>query len=132
MRKWMASEVRKVRRLRAQGMSASEIGVIVGRSRNSVISLWHRETEFPYMEAEREAAHRRRLLKIKNEGWALRQMHDEIAAGIARNWAITKAVREGGAAIPAIAQALGLSKQRVSQIIIKTLGQGLRESRKAA
>jgi hypothetical protein len=110
----------RLRQLEAQGLSAAKIAAKLGVSRNSVIARSQRlrglSRTFPSYLREQEkvrakiAAHKREMESL------LSKLRQEIARGVARKQAIAHA-RKAGATLQAIGEVLGVTRQRVRQIL---------------
>jgi DNA-directed RNA polymerase sigma subunit (sigma70/sigma32) len=114
----------RLQQLEAQGLSAAKIADKLGTTRGSVISRSQRlrgiYRTFPsFLRQEREArarsAARQKGRQSKTDA-VLSKFRQEIAHGVARNQAIIRA-REAGATLQAIGEVLGLTKERVRQIV---------------
>lgn len=102
--------------------SAAQIGMMLGKTRNAVIGRYHRlsETRFPY-EARKQALQRarreRRIAeRTKRNHGALSLMHRAMQRGASRDQAI-KIARKQGASLRAIAADVGVSYQRIQQVM---------------
>jgi hypothetical protein len=110
----------RLQQLEAQGFSAAKIAAKLGTTRGSVIARSLRlrglSRRFPSYLREQEKA-RARIAAHKREMEAvLSKIRQEIARGVTRKQAIAQA-REAGATLQAIGEVLGLTKERVRQII---------------
>jgi hypothetical protein len=124
---WTAEKDRQLRRLEAKGLTARQIGEQIGTSRNAVIgrSARLRGLVFPCQirrEKEDQARRRERLQQRKQRNdAALAVMHRAMAKGVERDAAIVAAVQARGT-YQAVGDELGLTRQRVQQIIALRLG----------
>jgi hypothetical protein len=126
---WTAEKDKQLRRLEAAGLSAAQIAGRLGTTRNAVIgrSVRLRGLIFPsQLEREqRERALRAARLRERKERTtaSLTSMRRAIAKGTPRNAAIVAAVT-GSASVTyrAIADELGLTRQRVQQIAAAMVG----------
>jgi hypothetical protein len=124
---WTKAEDRLLLRLWPDH-SASEIGVRVHKSRNAVIGRYHRlqHTEFPHVVRNRKERREARRLALEAE--ERMQLHhavalqDSIGRGIHRRAAILQALI-AGAMIRTVGHALGVTRQRVHQLIHAADGQ---------
>jgi hypothetical protein len=118
---WTPQRDKRLRQLAAKGLSARQIGARIGVGRNAVIGRWARLRGLVFRcEVEREkklraeaAARRRKKQRII--ATALSSLRRAMARGVARDAAIAAAIK-AGATYHALAQELGLSRQRVHQI----------------
>ncbi len=121
---WTPERDERLRRLKAEGLSAREIAEKLGTNR---IAVWGRlqrlsgaALTFPaYIRLEKEARARaavRIKARARIASSAMAKMRQEIARGVDRNQAIAKA-RKAGATLQAIGDAVGISKERVRQIV---------------
>jgi hypothetical protein len=121
---WTAEKDRQLRRLEAAGLSAAQIADRIGTTRNAVIgrSARLRGLVFPsQLRRQRsEQALRAARLRQKKERMAapLAAMRRAIARGTPRDTAIVSAVK-ARVTYQAIADELGLSRQRVQQIVAR-------------
>ena len=121
---WTAEKDRQLRRLEAAGLSAAQIADRIGTTRNAVIgrSARLRGLVFPsQLRRQRtEQALRAARLRQKKERMAgpLAAMRRAIARGTPRDVAIVSAVK-AQVTYQAIADELGLSRQRVQQIVAR-------------
>jgi hypothetical protein len=122
---WTAEKDRQLQKLEAAGLSAAQIADRLGATRNAVIgrSVRLRGLVFP-SQIRRERAQRalvaaRRQQHKERIAAALAVMRRAIAKGTPRDTAIVLAVR-ARATYQAIADELGLTRQRVQQIIAKS------------
>ena len=119
---WTTEKDRQLRRLEAAGLSAAQIADRIGATRNAVIgrSARLRGLVFPSQlrRQRREQALRAARLRQKKERMAapLAAMRRAIARGTPRDAAIVAAVK-ARVTYQAIADELGLSRQRVQQIV---------------
>jgi hypothetical protein len=121
---WTTEKDRQLQRLEAAGLSAAQIADRLGATRNAVIgrSVRLRGLTFPSqikrqraqraVRAERLHQHRERIAA------SLAAMRRMMAKGTPRDTAIVSAVKSR-ATYQAIADELGLTRQRVQQIIAK-------------
>jgi hypothetical protein len=122
---WTAEKDKQLRRLEAAGLSAAQIADRIGATRNAVIgrSARLRGLVFPsQLRRQRiEQAMRAARLRQKKERMAapLATMRRAIARGTPRDAAIVAAVK-ARVTYQAIADELGLSRQRVQQIVAKS------------
>jgi hypothetical protein len=121
---WTAEKDKQLRRLEAAGLSAAQIADRLGTTRNAVIgrSVRLRGLIFPsQIQRQRsERASRAALLHQQKERAALSlaSMRRVIARGTPRNTAIVSAVKDR-VTYQAIADELGLTRQRVQQIVAR-------------
>jgi hypothetical protein len=122
---WTAEKDRQLRRLEAAGLSAAQIADRIGTTRNAVIgrSVRLRGLIFPSQlrRQRREQALRAARLRREKErtAVALAAMRRAIARGTPRDVAIVSAVK-AHVTYQAIADELGLSRQRVQQIVARS------------
>jgi hypothetical protein len=122
---WTAEKDRQLRRLEAAGLSAAQIADRIGTTRNAVIgrSVRLRGLIFPSQlrRHRREQALRAARLRRDKErtAVALAAMRRAIARGTPRDVAIVSAV-QAHVTYQAIADELGLSRQRVQQIVARS------------
>jgi hypothetical protein len=122
---WTAEKDRQLRRLEAAGLSAAQIADRIGTTRNAVIgrSVRLRGLIFPSQlrRQRREQALRAARLRREKEltAVALAAMRRAIARGAPRDVAIVSAVK-AHVTYQAIADELGLSRQRVQQIVARS------------
>jgi hypothetical protein len=122
---WTAEKDRQLRRLEAAGLSAAQIADRIGTTRNAVIgrSVRLRGLIFPSQlrRQRREQALRAARLRRDKErtAVALAAMRRAIARGTPRDVAIVSAVK-AHVTYQAIADELGLSRQRVQQIVARS------------
>jgi hypothetical protein len=122
---WTAEKDRQLRRLEAAGLSAAQIADRIGTTRNAVIgrSVRLRGLIFPSQlrRQRREQALRAARLRREKErtAVALAAMRRAIARGTPRDVAIVSAV-QAHVTYQAIADELGLSRQRVQQIVARS------------
>lgn len=118
---WTSERDTRLIKLQADGLSGSEIAEIFGTTRNAVIARSNRirGVVFPADKARRErlvvefaALERKRLAK---QVLTIQQLRQNLKSGMDRRHAIGLA-RQDGATSVAIAAALGISRQRVSQL----------------
>jgi hypothetical protein len=119
---WTPERDKHLQKLEAAGLSATQIAARLGTTRNAVIgrSARLRHLVFPsQMQREKRekalAAERRQQKKRRIEA-ALAAMRRAIAKGTPRAIAIAAAVH-AHATCQAVGNALGLSRQRVHQIV---------------
>ena len=122
---WTAEKNKQLQRLEAAGLSAAQIAERTGTTRNAVIgrSVRLRGLIFP-SQIQRERSERAlraaRLLRQKERTAAsLASMRRAIARGTPRDVAIVLAVK-AHVTYQAIADELGLSRQRVQQIVSRS------------
>jgi hypothetical protein len=121
---WTAEKDKQLRRLEAAGLSAAQIADRIGITRNAVIgrSVRLRGLIFPsqLQRQRREQALRAARLRQEKERTAvsLAAMRRAIARGTPRDVAIVSAVK-AHVTYRAIADELGLTRQRVQQIVSK-------------
>jgi hypothetical protein len=121
---WTAEKDKQLRRLEAAGLSAAQIADRLGTTRNAVIgrSVRLRGLTFPsQIQRERtkralHAAHLRQ--REERAALSLASMQRLIARGTPRSTAIVSAIRNQ-VTYQAIADELGISRQRVQQIVAK-------------
>jgi hypothetical protein len=122
---WTAERDKQLRRLEAAGLSAAQIAGRIGTTRNAVIgrSVRLRGLIFPSQlrRQRREQALRAARLRREKERSAvwLAAMRRAIARGTPRDVAIVSAVK-AHVTYQAIADELGLSRQRVQQIVARS------------
>src|SRR6202162_1889890 len=122
---WTTEKDKRLQRLEAAGLSAAQIADRLGTTRNSVIgrSVRLRGLIFPsQLQKQRsERALRAARLRQQKERTAvsLASMRRAIARGTPRNVAILLAVK-AHVTYQAIADELGLSRQRVQQIVSRS------------
>jgi hypothetical protein len=121
---WTAEKDKQLRRLEAAGLSAAQIADRLGTTRNAVIgrSVRLRGLVFP-SQLQRQRAERAlqaaRLQQQKERTAAvLASMQRVIARGTPRDVAIVSAAK-ARVTYQAIAEELGLTKQRVQQIVAR-------------
>jgi hypothetical protein len=121
---WTAERDKQLRRLEAAGLSAAQIGDRLGTTRNAVIgrSVRLRGLIFPsQIQRQRtERALRAAHLHQRKERatLSLASMRRVIARGTPRDTAIVSAIRDQ-VTYQAIADELGLTRQRVQQIVAR-------------
>jgi hypothetical protein len=120
---WTAEKDKQLRRLEGAGLSAAQIAPRLGTTRNAVIgrSVRLRGLIFPSQrqrEQKERALRAARLREQKERTTAsLASMRRAIAKGMPRNVAIVAAATgSGSVTYRAIADELGLTRQRVQQI----------------
>jgi hypothetical protein len=124
---WTAEKDKQLQRLEAAGLSAAQIADRTGTTRNAVIgrSARLRGRIFPsqLQRQRRERALRAARLRQQKERFAvsLASMRRAIARGTPRNTAIALAVK-ARVTYQAIADELGISRQRVQQIVSRSHG----------
>jgi hypothetical protein len=124
---WTRQKDNQLLRLQAKGLSAGQIADQLGTTRSAVLgrSARLRDTVFPSQtrQAERDKALRMRRREQNNhrDKTAVTAMRRAIAKGVDRDQAIISAVR-ARATYQAIADELGVSRQRVRQIVAPVLG----------
>jgi hypothetical protein len=120
---WTPERDERLRRFESQGLSAAKIAGKLGTTRGAVISrsqaLRGLRRLFPYYvrrlkqeRAERAARSKERKRVADAVLW---KMREEIARGTDRNTAIVRA-RDAGVTLHAIAELVGLTRERVRQI----------------
>lgn len=120
---WTQARDKRLQKLVKAGLSAAQIGERIGASRNAVIgrSARLRGIIFPSQvrRAEEDLARRiaRRKEKKRRTDAMLSAMRHAIAQRIPRDQVIAKAVK-AGLTYQAIGDELGISRQRVHQILI--------------
>jgi hypothetical protein len=117
---WTPITDARLQQLEAQGLSAAKIADKLGTTRNSVIGRSQRlrglYRTFPsFLRQEREARARGAARKRKMDA-VLSKFRQEITRGVARKEAIAHA-RKAGATLQAIGEVLGVTRQRVGQIL---------------
>jgi hypothetical protein len=124
---WTAEKDKHLKKLQAGGLSAKQIGDRLGTTRNAVIgrSARLRGVVFP-SQTERQkaqmAVRKQRLRERKRRiDAALAAMRRALASGMERDAAIVLAVG-ARATYQSIGDELGLSRQRVQQIIAREVG----------
>jgi hypothetical protein len=121
---WTPTTDARLQQLEAEGLSAAKIAAKLGVSRNAVIGRSQRlrglYRTFPsFLRQERQARARsaaRQEERKRQMDSVLLKLRQEIARAVARNEAIIRA-REAGATLHAIGEVLGLTKERVRQIL---------------
>jgi hypothetical protein len=121
---WTPDRDQKLRRLEGEGLSAAKIAEKLGTTRGAVLGRLHRLSgaalTYPsYIRQEKEARARaaaRMKERKRITDAAISKMRHEIARGVERNQAIAKA-RKTDATLKAIGDAVGLTRQRVRQIL---------------
>jgi hypothetical protein len=120
---WSAEKDKQLQRLEAAGLSAAKIAGRLGTTRNAVIgrSVRLRGLAFPSQREKqrRKRATRAERLREREERIAngLEQMRRTISKGVHRDIAI-KSAAKAGATYEAIGKELGLTRQRVQQIVV--------------
>ena len=120
---WTAEKDKQLRRLEAAGLSAAQIADRLGTTRNAVIgrSVRLRGLVFPSQtqsQRTERASHAARLQKERT-AISLASMRRAIAKGTPRDTAIASAVK-AHVTYQAIADELGLTRQRVQQIFARS------------
>jgi len=121
---WTAEEDKQLRRLEAAGLTAAQIADRLGTTRNAVIgrSVRLRGLTFPsqIQRGRTERALRAAHLRQQKEqaSLSLAAMRRLIARGTPRDTAILSTVRDH-VTYQAIADELGLTRQRVQQIVAR-------------
>lgn len=119
---WNAERDAQLVKLKAKGLSFSEVSQRMGISRGSAIGRFQRlqGNVYPWRVKRDEEAKRRKALKAavkaEREAKIVASMLGKIAAGARKKGAIRQAV-SAGASYRAIGVGLGFSKQRVQQIL---------------
>src|SRR4249920_1608521 len=132
---WTPERDERLRRLEAEGLSAAKIAEKLGTTRGAVLGRLHRLSgaalTYPsYIRQEKEARARaaaRMKERKRAESTVIPRMQQEIARGVDRNRAITKA-RKAGATLKSIGDVLGISKEWVRQIAESAAQTGGRRS----
>jgi hypothetical protein len=119
---WTLKQDSRLHKLEAAGLSAAQIAERLGITRNAVLGRSHRLRGLVFRsEIRREqnlralSAARRREMKRRSAAM-LSAMREAIAQGTPRKFAIIEAV-EAGVTYQAIGHELGISRQRVHQIV---------------
>src|ERR1019366_8255386 len=120
---WTAEKDKQLRRLEAAGLSAAQIADRLGTTRNAVTgrSVRLRGLVFPSQtqrQRTERASHAARLQKERT-AISLASMRRAIAKGTPRDTAIASAVK-AHVTYQAIADELGLTRQRVQQIFARS------------
>jgi hypothetical protein len=119
---WTTEKDRQIQRLEAAGFSAAQIADRLGTTRNAVIGRSARLRGLVFQsqreKERRERATRAERLRKHEQGIAdtLAQMRRAMAKGVPRNVAIVSAVK-AHATYQSVGDELGLSRQRVEQIV---------------
>ena len=121
---WTLERDERLRRLEAEGLSAAKIGEKLGTTRGAVLGRLHRLSgvalTYPSYTRQANETRARKAARMKERkritDAAISKMRHEIARGVERNQAIAKA-RKTGATLKAIGDAVGLTRQRVRQIL---------------
>jgi hypothetical protein len=121
---WTPERDDRLHQLDAEELSAAKIAQKLGTTRGAVLGRLHRLSgvalTYPSYVRQAHKAHARKAARIaKRErinSAALSRMQKQIARGVERNRAIAHA-RKGGATLKAIGDAVGISKERVRQIL---------------
>jgi hypothetical protein len=125
---WTTEKDRQLQRLEAAGLSAAQIADRIGATRNAVIgrSVRLRGLTFPSQMRRERAARAARAVRLHQHkvriSAALAAMRKMLAKGAPRDTAIVAAVK-ARATYQAIADELGLTRQRVQQIIARNHGE---------
>jgi hypothetical protein len=125
---WTPEKDRQLQRLEAAGHSASQIADRIGATRNAVIgrSVRLRGLTFPSQLRRERAARAARAARLHQHkeriAAALTAMRRLLARGTPRDTAIVAAVK-ARATYQSIADELGLTRQRVQQIIARHAGE---------
>ena len=118
---WTGKREADLLKFKQAGLSASQIGLKLGCTRNAVIGKIHRLAGTVFAgdvrraAEERDAARFKEAERLKRERAAIKAMKAAIRAGMDRGQAIDAAV-ESGATFPAIGRELGFSQQRAHQL----------------
>jgi hypothetical protein len=121
---WTAEKDKQLRKLEAAGLSAAQIADRLGTTRNAVIgrSVRLRGLTFPSQiqrERTKRALHAAHLRQQKERAaLSLASMRRLIARGTPRASAIVSAIRDQ-VTYQAIADELGITRQRVQQIVAR-------------
>ena len=123
---WTPERDRRLQAYEAEGLSGAAIAERLGTTRNAVLGRSQRlrgltVTYKAYVKLLRRlrAATAPRLRERKRRKQeSMKRMRGEIAKGIPRNVAI-KSARKRGATLQAIADEIGLTKQRIQQIAVE-------------
>jgi len=121
---WTAEEDKQLQKLEAAGLSAAQIAARLGMTRNAVIgrSVRLRGLIFPSQiqrQRTERALHAAHLREQKERtAMSLASMRRMMAKGTPRDMAIASAVR-AKVIYQAIADELGLTRQRVQQIVAR-------------
>jgi hypothetical protein len=124
---WTAEKDKHLRRLEAKGLTARQIAEELGTTRNAVIgrSARLRGVVFPSeirREKQEQVLRRERLQRRQQRNdAAVAVMRRAMAKGVDRDAAIVSAV-QARATYHAIGDELGLSRQRVQQIVAARIG----------
>jgi hypothetical protein len=117
---WTPETDTRLQRLEREGLSAAKIADEFGVSRNSVIARSQRlrglSRTFPSYLRQQEEAGAKTAAYEREMDAVLAKLRQEIARGVARKQAIIHA-RKAGATLRAIGQVLGVTRQRVRQIL---------------
>jgi hypothetical protein len=119
---WTAERDKQLQRLEAAGLSAARIAARLGTTRNAVIgrSVRMRGLIFASQKEKKSRARVRRAEHLRQRqeciSNALEHMRRAIAKGVPRNTAI-KSAAKAQATYQAIGDELGLTRQRVQQIV---------------
>ena len=121
---WTPKKDAQLQRLEAKGLSAAQIAEKLGTSRNSVSGRSQRlrgvNRRFPsFLRREREARARsaaRQKERRRKTDAVLAKFRQDLARGVARYVATIQA-RKAGATLQAIGDVLGVTKERVRQLI---------------
>ncbi len=121
---WTSERDRQLRRLEAAGLSAAQIADRLGTTRNAVIgrSVRLRGLTFPSQIQRQRTKRASRAAHVRQQkeqaALTLAAMRRLIARGTHRDTAIVSAVRDQ-VTYQAIANELGLTRQRVQQIVAR-------------
>jgi hypothetical protein len=121
---WTPKRDEQLLQLEGYGFTAAKIAEALGTTRGAVLGRSHRlsgaSLAFPsYIRQEKEARARsaaRRKKRERVQSTVIPKMQQEIARGVERDRTIVRA-RKAGATLQAIADALGLTRERVRQIV---------------
>jgi hypothetical protein len=119
---WTAERDKQLRRLEAKGASAAQTADRLGTTRNAVIGRSARlrglvfRSQVEKRQSERAVSAARRSQQKQRVEKALEAMRRAMAGGVPRDVAIVSAVK-ARATYQAIGNELGLSRQRVQQIV---------------
>ena len=122
---WTPERDRRLQAYEAEGLSGAAIAERLGTTRNAVLGRSQRlrgltVTYKWYVQKQRQsraAGETKRREKRRRERAAIEHMRTEIAKGILRDVAIASAVKRG-ATYQAIADRIGVTKQRVQQLAV--------------
>lgn len=119
---WSAEKDKQLQRLEAAGLSAAQIADRLGTTRNAVIgrSVRLRGLVFPSQREKQRLRWVRRAERLREReeriANGLEQMRRTIAKGLHRDIAVKSAAKVG-TTYEAIGEELGLTRQRVQQIV---------------